>query len=112
MLGVDVSMSLAAHAGSSSDWTAPTGDPDAPTISSSATVACPPGLERKLAGLDLPDVRETIGILRAAGTVLPSPERPMEMLGRPEGDRCEEGERVITAADVPDLADGARIILR
>lgn len=81
-------------------------------------VAGLPGMERlaasmmqkQMAELDLPTVREMIKILEESGAALYACELAMKMFKREKGDLLHEVKDVITAGDFYDLAVGAQII--
>jgi peroxiredoxin family protein len=81
-------------------------------------VAGLPGMERlaasmmqkQMAELDLPTVREFIGILDESGAELYACELAMKMFKREKSDLLPQVKDVITAGDFYDLAAGAQII--
>lgn len=81
-------------------------------------VAGLPGMERlaatmmqkQMTELELPTVREMIGILDEAGAGLYACELAMKMFKREKCDLLPQVRDVITAGDFYDLAEGAQII--
>lgn len=81
-------------------------------------VAGLPGMEslaskmmmKRMNELDLPNVREMLGLLADSGAKLYACELAMQMFDRTEEDLIEEVDGVITAGDFYQLADGAQII--
>ncbi len=67
-------------------------------------------MKKQMEELDLPTVREMLGILNEAGAELYACELAMKMFKREKGDLIGEVKDVITAGDFYDLADGAQII--
>jgi peroxiredoxin family protein len=60
--------------------------------------------------LELPSVREMLGILQDAGAELYACELAMKMFKRKNEELVPQVKEVITAGDFYDLAEGAQII--
>lgn len=67
-------------------------------------------MKKQMEELDLPSVRDMLGILDEAGAELYACELAMKMFKREKGDLIPQVKDVITAGDFYDLADGAQII--
>ena len=67
-------------------------------------------MSKQMEELDLPSVRDMLGILDEAGAELYACELAMKMFKREKGDLIPQVKDVITAGDFYDLADGAQII--
>ncbi|MBK8215252.1 MAG: DsrE/DsrF/DrsH-like family protein [Myxococcales bacterium] len=67
-------------------------------------------MKKQMEELDLPTVRDMLGILDEAGAELYACELAMKMFKREKGDLIPQVKDVITAGDFYDLADGAQII--
>ena len=67
-------------------------------------------MKKKMDDLDLPSVREMVGVLHESGARLYGCELAMDMMGLKKDDLLPEVEDVITAGDFYDMADGAQII--
>lgn len=81
-------------------------------------VAGLPGMEsiaskmmmKRMRELDLPDVREMMGLLSDSGAKLYACELAMNMFNRNKDDLLDEVEDIITAGDFYQLSEGAQII--
>ncbi len=67
-------------------------------------------MKKQLDELDLPSVREMMGMLVDSGAALYGCELAMEMFKRTKEDLIPEVASVITAGDFYELSDGAQII--
>jgi peroxiredoxin family protein len=67
-------------------------------------------MKKQMEELDLPSVRDMLGILDEAGAELFACELAMKMFRREKGDLVSQVKDIITAGDFYDLADGAQII--
>jgi peroxiredoxin family protein len=67
-------------------------------------------MSKQMKELDLPSVREMIGILQESGVELYACELAMKMFKRTQEDLLPEVNGVITAGDFYDLSVGAQII--
>jgi len=67
-------------------------------------------MEKQMRELDLPSVREMMGILEESGADLYACELAMKMFKREKNDLLPQVKDVITAGDFYDLSVGAQII--
>lgn len=67
-------------------------------------------MKKQMEELDLPSVRDMLGILDEAGAELYACELAMKMFKRERGDLVAQVKDVITAGDFYDLAEDAQII--
>ena len=67
-------------------------------------------MKKQMAELDLPTVKEMLGILDESGAQLYACELAMKMFKRTKEDLVPQVKEVITAGDFYDLAEGAQII--
>ena len=67
-------------------------------------------MKKQMEELDLPSVRDMLGILDEAGAELYACELAMKMFKREKKDLVSQVKDVITAGDFYDLSDGAQII--
>lgn len=89
-----------------------------PSMGMPAFLGGAPGMEtvatrmmrRKIKQLDIPDIREMIETLDAAGAELYGCQMAMEMMGLEKDDLVPEVKEVITAMDFFEKAEGAQTI--
>ncbi|MFZ5475162.1 MAG: DsrE/DsrF/DrsH-like family protein [Myxococcota bacterium] len=89
-----------------------------PTVPIPTIVGGLPGMEsvaasmmqKEMARLNLPTVKEMIELLDDSGAELYACELAMDMMHRTKDDLLPQVKEVITAGDFYDLADGAQII--
>jgi peroxiredoxin family protein len=67
-------------------------------------------MKKKIAEIDIPDIRELIEILDDSGAELYACRMAMDMMGRTEEDLVPQVKDVIGAMDFIDKADGAQTI--
>ncbi len=67
-------------------------------------------MKRKIAEIDIPDIRELIEILDDAGAELYACQMAMDMMGRSQEDLLPQVKAVIGAMDFIEKADGAQTI--
>lgn len=67
-------------------------------------------MSKQMADLELPTVREMMGILEESGAELYACELAMKMFKRTKEDLIPQVKEVITAGDFYDLSEGAQII--